>query len=710
MPPAPVTPPDRPPPDAAVPAPDPDDELPPPPPILPIPPPTPQPGVTAVLDIHPMDVWAQYLPEGATLLVSRDLAEVVRDDGFPVTRVPLHQAGEYTIELSAPEHEPLTVRVRYDGSGRLDGARVTANDGSGRAGVLLAHDVETLVAGQPPVAVHRLFLGLRHRWFATTGRPARRGNKLQLLMDGEEAWGQVHRDLPLARERIHLTTWWWDSTFELVRPLATHATMTSEERRRNTILWLLEQSPAHKRVLVWQMLTQDGLLSWLTSDQAVRAYGARAGDRFDFMGQANETAGTFLFSADAVSFASRVRAAVPGISRATLDPTPELAAAVPSHEVSLKDGPIKNEMHHASWHQKLITIDGKIAFVGGMNLTNGDWDSSAHRVFDPRRMPFSASAAERRDVAAKKKLPAQVPAKDYMVRIEGPAVEDVDHVFKLRWDLSIDERVEYAANATRFDLRRALPPAGGVQAQITTTMPDPLWEHSIAESWLNAVGQARHYIYIEDQYFRAPILNDAIARRMRQVPGLRLVVVTRRVGEWTDLGCAWTARSHAFFQREFPTRYKILQLRAFDSVVTWGIDETEARYVDLYTHSKMLIIDDVFMSVGSANKNNRGMIYEGEMNVAVHDATWVRAARRRIFANLMPGLAATDDVATWWDQLGQCQAWNDYVHANWERAGGDIDLDGAPLPEKYTPFGLLHSLDVPLLEECLFEDIGADMT
>ncbi len=668
----------------------------------PDPPPPPADDVLAVLDVHGMDIWAQYLPEDAAITVTHNGKRIL-PEGFPIGRVELREAGDYVVTLSARYHDPLEARVQYDGSGKLTGAKVIVLDVDRTSGILLTHALED------GVAVHRLFLGLRHRYFAASGRPARHGNKLALLMNGEEAWTQVKRDLEAARSTIHLTTWWLDSTFELVRD---HAYHSPDTRRRNTILSVLERSAAWKRVLVGQLLGQDGVVSWVTSDDAVRAHGRQRDDRFDFMGQANETAGIFLFAIENIGWAERVRSAVPALAGAGIkaDPTHGVEIRLPSREIDLTDWPVNFQVNHASWHQKFITIDGKVALVGGMNLTKEDWDTSAHRVFDPRRMPFDASQADRQRVADKEALPPTPPAKDYMMRVEGPSAQDVDDVFQLRWDLAIEEAVEFSENATAFEPVRGAAAAGGVQAQITTTMPDPLWEHSIAESWMNAVAQAEDYIYIEDQYFRAPMLNDAILRRMRQVPSLKLVVLTRPVGEWVDVGCAWTARSHALFAAEFPTRYRMLQLRAFDTTETWGFDETESRYVDMYLHAKMLVIDDLFMSVGSANKNNRGMIYEGEMNVAVVDPTWVRAARRRMLASLMPGLTPTDDVEVWFDQLGQCAEWNDYVLAGWESEGHDLDLDGDALPERYSPFGTVHTLDVPLLEECLLEDIGPDMT
>jgi hypothetical protein len=154
---------------------------------------------------------------------------------------------------------------------------------------------------------------------------------------------------------------------------------------------------------------------------------------------------------------------------------------------------------------------------------------------------------------------------------------------------------------------------------------------------------------------------------------------------------------------------------AFDSVVTWGWDETESRYANVDTHSKMIIVDDKFMSIGSCNKNNRGIIYEGELNAAVLDADWVREQRRRIFANILPaGTPATDDAAVWWQQFIDAAAWNDAVYSRWEAEGWDIDNgdvgDNNPLPVEFTPERFVHSLGFRSVDDCFFEGVGPDMT
>ena len=675
---------------------------PPPATIEPTPPPA---DAIAVLELDALDIWAQPLPSTATLVLKR-YGQPVATSGFPLAATPL-EAGDYHVTLSAPEHDTLDLDFTYDGSNRADALKIS-RPANMKHGVSIVRGLRQISAGHE-VPVYTLYLGLHHRWFSSEGRPARRANAIQLLMDSEEAWRSVHSALTAAQRQVLISTWWWESNFELVRP-ANHTDLTTIERNRNTIMGVLDASPATKRVLVGQFLGQDGLLSSLTTDAPLRAHGAAANDHFEFMGQANETAGTFDFVADAIKFGDRVRARVPGTAMKPFDPEAVIASTIPGHHVDLTAWPVGVTIEHASFHQKFMAVDDDLAFVGGMNLRRVDWDSSAHKIFEPRRMLFDATRDDRIAVANKENEPDNGPRKDYMLRIQGPAAEDVADVFKRRWDVARAEGADYSANSAAFTTRAGAAQPTGSQVQITTTLPEPYWEHSIAETWLNAINNAERYIYIEDQYFRVPMLVEAIVRRMQQVPALRLIVITKPVSEWTDPGCAWTHITHGQLKTLFPTRYLMLQLRAFDYHVTWGFDETDAVFADMDVHSKMLIVDDKFMSVGSANKNNRGMIYEAEMNAAVLDPLWVRDQRRRILANILPaGTVATDDAPSFFRQLSDAARYNDTVRSAWDAEGDDIDLDGDPLPTRYQPKGFLYGLDFRNLSDCLFESIGPDM-
>lgn len=691
--------------DGFVPPPPQDGEVP-----LDAPPPPPPPPV-ALLEVYALDLWAQPLPAGIGTLTVTSAGSPASYTGFPVATVELHDATTYEVLLEAPAHESLHVAVHFDGSAALSGATVSTFADAVGQGLSVSHEVRTV--GGRSLPVHTVYLGLRHQWFSAQGRPARRGNELRLLQDGDEAWSSVESELTTATDSVMVSTWWWESNFELYRDPVTHVTSTPAERQRHTILGILDNSPAEKRVLVGQFLSMDGTLSGVTVDAPLTARGVAAGDGFQYMGQANSTSGMFYWQVQPFTFGDRVTSEHPESALRAFESEPIIESEVPPHMVDLTAWPVGVDVDMASYHQKFMVIDSDLAFIGGMNLRRVDWDTSEHRYYQPRRMLFDSTTANRLDVQAGHRDPDNGPRKDYLLRIHGPIAEDAADVFHERWQYLLDTGARYSENSTDYAFAHDIPPvAGGVQAQVTATLPEPFAESAIAETWFNAVGNAQDYIFIEDQYFRIPMLVDLIIERMYAIPTLKLVVITKPINEWTDPGCAWSYTTNEELATRFPTRYQLLQLKAFDTEVacTFCVDETESRYADMDTHSKMLIVDDVFMSVGSANKNNRGIVYEGELNVAVYDAGWVRAARRRIFANILPpGTTATDDVGAWFVQLADAASWNQYVLDNWTDAANDISLDGAPLPEIYTPSGLVYPLVFRALTDCFIETIGPDM-
>ena len=660
--------------------------------------------VTAILTVHPRDIWARPLAD-AEFSATIDGLPLELGPGAASIEIPLREPANLTLSLAAKDHRPIELALAYDGSTAVDGLAITGSAPSESAAAF-SHRTE---AG---IARHELHLGLAHDWFSSQARPPRRGNAIELYSSGETAWQAVREELDLAKNSVLISTWWWQSDFELTR---TNDALSSEARWGNTILGVLEKSPATKRVLVGQFLSQDGLLSSYTWDDALTAHGPVENDGFEVMGQANPASGKFWFEPTPVDFTARVRAAVPGASNEAFDALPPIASVVPAREVDLTQWPVEIDVNHATYHQKFVVIDDNVAFVGGMNLKEADWDTDDHAVYDRRRLLFGASEAERLDVQNHKAVPKNPPRKDYMLRIEGPAVEDVADVFQKRWQLQLDSGVEYASAAKPFEIAHDLPEQpGGLEVQITTTMPQPFWEHGVAESWWKALARAEQYIFIEDQYFRAPMINELIAKRMKEKPDLILVVITMPVGEWFDPGCAWTHQSNTLFATQFPARYLTLQLRSFDVAIDDGffvLDETDAHFVDMSVHSKMLIVDDHFMSVGSTNKNNRGLVYEAEMNAVVIDPAWVRTQRRRLLEQLLPkGSIVGDNANAWFSELAAAAKANDAVYDAWSQVGFDLNLNGAPVPANYLPNGFLYSLHFGSLVDCLLESVGPDQT
>ena len=631
----------------------------------------------AALEIHPLDLWARPL-------TAKDVKLTVKRNGIGVpvkvaetTTVFLRDAGTYTIHVEAPQHEPLDASLRYDGTTSSGGLVLQTTIGRGASA--FGHAKRTF-SGRA-LAAHELYAGLRHKWFSAEGRPPRHGNAVRFMMDGEEAWSTVKADLDRAKKDVMVSTWWWESDFELVRaPIGT----ASDARWKNTILGTLEASPAEKRVLVGEFFGQDTLWQLLNTDSKLRAHASSPNDRFEMMGQANPTRGQFRFEIPSFSFGDRVKGALEGVPSIEKDSV--IASPVPAHDVDLTQVPLHVDVPLASYHQKFMVIDDETAFVGGMNLRHVDWDSSAHEVYDARRMKFDAWTMTRNAVASKSRKPDAGPRKDYMVRIDGPSAQDVADVFHERWEYLRASHVKYSEAASGFDVARDIAPRqGGIDVQVTATLPAPFLEHAIAEMWFNAIEHAQKYVYVEDQYFRMPMIHDALLARMDAAPELRLVVITKPVGTWAP-ECRPSYAANELFRTRYPGRFVSLQLRAFDA------DTRE--FGDMDVHSKMLIVDDVFMSVGSANKNNRGMVYEAELNVAVADPV-VASWRKRIVSNLLGGAPAAEDAKAWVDALAAAARANDAAYAS----------QGAS-----APVGFAYGLVMGAPSTCKMQSVGDDET
>lgn len=668
--------------------------------------PQPPADARAVLDIYALDIWAQPLLRSAKLTIEYD-GKSQPITSWPIVRVPLGGAGVVVIRLTAPFHEPLEVRLGFDGTDTLDGVLINQGD-NGKHGVSLGHNRKDFASRSLPM--HSLYLGLRHQFFSAQGRPARRGNDLKLFIDGERAWESVASDFGKATQSISIATWWFESNFEMVRPAQGHIELSDSERRQNTVLAILERSPARKRLLINQLVTQDGFLSDLTSDDAVRVHGPDANDNFELLGQHNEASGNWSFSPASFRFKDRVAQTSYASSRPIFDQEPTVRINLPDHNVEAAL-PLNLPIDHASMHQKFTVVDEKIAYIGGMNLRRNDWDTAEHKVFEPRREPFEVSREDRDQIDVEQKVGVQGPRKDYMVRIEGPLVQDASDVFSHRWEKALSDGVDYAWGASSYAVNRDQPQTGSIQAQVTATLPAPYDENAIGESWLNAVEHAEHYIYIEDQYFRAEILNDAILKRMIEKPDLHLIVITNPMKEWTDPGCEWTYRSNDLFEG-FSNRYLMMQLRSFD--YSWDIDgfsdKAKGYFKEVDLHSKMLIVDDVFVSIGSANKNNRGMLYEGELNLAVVDPEVVLAWRRRILQNLLPeGVSVSDDAHSWWVQLLSAASDNDDAYKKWQDKNFKIDFNGDQPGDEYLPSGFVYTMEMAQYPECAIEGVSADL-
>ncbi|HEY4844074.1 MAG TPA: phospholipase D family protein [Candidatus Dormibacteraeota bacterium] len=271
-------------------------------------------------------------------------------------------------------------------------------------------------------------------------------------------------------------------------------------------------------------------------------------------------------------------------------------------------------------HEKTIVIDDRIAFVGGIDLTsfNGDrWDTPDHR---PR------GAVGWHDVAA---------------RIAGPAVQDVAENFAMRWRAITGEVLPLVTPPS---------PAGDVELQVVRTVPDgmyrqlPRGDFRILESYLRALRAAQRLIYIENQFLWSPeiltVLRDKLARP--PTPDFRMVLV---LPAKPDSGGDDTRGQLGTLIQADGDQGRLLActLYAIGADKDWPV----------YIHAKVGIVDDAWMTIGSANLNEHSLFNDTEMNLVTHDARLVRQTRIRLWTEHLqrPATEVEGDPAAVVDRL-----------------------------------------------------------
>lgn len=302
-----------------------------------------------------------------------------------------------------------------------------------------------------------------------------------------------------------------------------------------------------------------------------------------------------------------------------------------------------------SHHQKFVVLrhhdrpELDVAFLGGIDLCHGRCDDASHRG-DPQTQPMAAVYGR------------QPPWHDVQLAISGPAVGDVETVFRERWEnpqrLSrsplnwLSDRVRHDnAAMTPLPPQRADPePAGPHPVQLLRTYPRraggypfaPAGERSVARGYRKAVKQARHLIYIEDQYLWSPEVATMFTTALRSNPELRLIAVLPlfpdqdgRISKPPNL----VARDRAM---------TALRKAAPGRVAFYGLESPAG--VPVYVHAKVCVIDDQWASVGSDNFNRRSWTHDSELSAAVCDPEYARTLRLDLAREHLDRPGSMDDL------------------------------------------------------------------
>lgn len=258
-----------------------------------------------------------------------------------------------------------------------------------------------------------------------------------------------------------------------------------------------------------------------------------------------------------------------------------------------------------SHHQKLVVIDRWWAFAGGIDICNTRWDDRDH----------AAENVLRKDPQGK----AYPPKHDVQAFVGGEVGRELARWFEEQWKISGAEPIPASSAAPQvepaFEFSRGLSTScvGLSQTQGAVFTSPKIPDREVERLFSDAVRSAERLIYIEAQYVTSKSFFGALSERLKQrsTPRLQVVLILPHDREPLENVSL------------VPTEIRMLQALTKISEETghaFGCYQVLAPgsggRTPVQIHSKLIIVDDRFLTIGSANLTNRSMGVDTELNLA----------------------------------------------------------------------------------------------
>ena len=269
----------------------------------------------------------------------------------------------------------------------------------------------------------------------------------------------------------------------------------------------------------------------------------------------------------------------------------------------------------ASHHQKIMVVDDALAFCGGIDMTATRWDTREHKDNDPRRKRPTTGRL-------------YTPWHDATMAVDGAAARALGELARQRWATAGGKPITPPQVESDPWPETLEPGFRDVEVAIARTRAEhkglaPVRE--IEALYLDMIARARRTFYAENQFFASRVIAEAIAKRLAEPDGPEFVIVNPATVEgWIEEEVMTPARAHLMAllaKADVHGRFRIY------SPVTEGGEE-------IYVHSKITIVDDEMLRVGSANLNNRSMGLDSECDLLIDSRQGANAGAEREIADL----------------------------------------------------------------------------
>lgn len=254
----------------------------------------------------------------------------------------------------------------------------------------------------------------------------------------------------------------------------------------------------------------------------------------------------------------------------------------------------------ASHHQKVVVVDDKLAFVGGLDLTRCRWDTPEHACDEPLR----ADADGKR----------HGPFHDVQAMVDGEVAGALGELARERWRRATGVWPETGAGGASDPWPQDVAP-DITDIDVAIARTEPAHEghegvYEVRQLHLDAIASAGRYLFFENQYFTSDLICNALSARLTAEDAPDVVIVSPRTQSgWLEQATMGVLRARVHRRLKQNDRHDRYRLYCPQLV---GLDDG-----CLNVHSKVFTVDDKLVSIGSANLSNRSMAFDTECSLAI---------------------------------------------------------------------------------------------
>ncbi len=269
-------------------------------------------------------------------------------------------------------------------------------------------------------------------------------------------------------------------------------------------------------------------------------------------------------------------------------------------------------------HQKLVVIDGKTAYVGGIDLTSGRWD----------QLDNPALSYGREDITVGK----YPPFRDFMIQVSGDASAHFARHFIRRWKrgVSIFDR--------RIDSPKKMTQCQNCNSILYIARSSPRYKlypqvKEVLKIHVELIKRAKELIYIENQYLTNSDIVSALIHQCKNNPNLQVTIILPSVLQGVFEKYSMERKLKKIIKKLNREDQRLNNLCLFYPMRK----KEDGSFISVNVHGKIMIVDDCFLKVGSSNLNMRSMGLDTELDVVIQDgnADQLRSLKVKILASLL---------------------------------------------------------------------------